>query len=75
MHPHHRLSSADGIEEPVPGLLVGGPNAGRQDGMDYGNLPADECYLDQEPSYATNEIAINWSATLVALINGVAAMK
>lgn len=75
MHPHHRLSSADGIEEPVPGLLVGGPNPGKQDGLDYGTLPADECYLDQEPSYASNEIAINWSATLVALINGVVAMK
>src|SRR5688572_12771254 len=28
MHPHHRQSEADGITEPVPGLLVGGPNLG-----------------------------------------------
>jgi endoglucanase len=32
MHPHHRPSIADGIEAPVPGLLAGGPNPGRQDG-------------------------------------------
>ena len=28
-------SIADGIEEPVPGLLSGGPNPGRQDGCKY----------------------------------------
>ena len=26
MNPHHRPSGADGIEEPVPGLISGGPN-------------------------------------------------
>lgn len=31
MHPHHRPSVADGIEDPVPGLLSGGPNPGQQD--------------------------------------------
>jgi endoglucanase len=31
MHPHHRLSVADGVTEPVPGLLAGGPNPGKQD--------------------------------------------
>ncbi|HRQ51469.1 MAG TPA: glycoside hydrolase family 9 protein, partial [Agriterribacter sp.] len=28
MHIHHRLSIADGIAEPIPGLLAGGPNPG-----------------------------------------------
>ncbi|MEK0750764.1 glycoside hydrolase family 9 protein, partial [Mycobacterium ulcerans] len=28
LHPHHRPSVADGINDPVPGLLVGGPNPG-----------------------------------------------
>ncbi|MGB3800237.1 MAG: glycoside hydrolase family 9 protein, partial [Lewinella sp.] len=28
---HHRQSAADGINEPVPGLLSGGPNAAQQD--------------------------------------------
>lgn len=77
MHPHHRLSEADGIEDPVPGLLVGGPNPGQQDKANctYSTNIADESYADNMASYASNEIAINWSATLVALINGIAAMK
>ena len=72
MHPHHRLSSSDGIVEPFPGMLVGGPNPGQQDKAE-GNLvyPSnfpDESYLDEEPSYASNEIAINWNASLVAVL-------
>ncbi|MCR5076532.1 MAG: glycoside hydrolase family 9 protein [Prevotella sp.] len=71
MHPHHRISAADGIEKPVPGLLVGGPNPGQQD-REAGRLtyPSKEpalSYLDVEESYASNEIAINWQASLVAL--------
>lgn len=71
MHPHQRLSAADGIEDPLPGFLAGGPNPGQQDKAP--NLPAypsnhpDESYLDHDASYASNEIAINWNATLVAL--------
>ena len=71
MHPHHRISEADGIEAPFPGMLVGGPNAGQQDkgaGITYlSNLP-DESYLDVMDSYASNEIAINWNGALVALL-------
>lgn len=75
VHPHHRLSESDGIEAPIPGLLVGGPNPGKQDGVTYNSSIADECYMDVTESYASNEIAINWSATLVALINGAIALK
>lgn len=67
MFPHHRPSEADGIEEPVPGLLAGGPNPGQQDGCDYPSKAADESYVDAECSYASNEIAINWNAPLVYL--------
>jgi endoglucanase len=79
MHPHHRLSSADGIEEPFPGMLVGGPNPCQQDKRD-GNLvyPSnfpDESYIDVEGSYASNEIAINWNASLVALVCWIDALK
>ena len=71
-HPHQRLSSADGIDAPMPGLLVGGPNPGQQDKNDMkdqylSNLP-DESYLDVEGSYASNEIAINWNASLAGLL-------
>lgn len=74
MHPHQRLSFADGIEAPLPGFLAGGPNPGQQDkvaGVEYHTEYPDESYLDEQPSYATNEIAINWNAYLVHLMAGV----
>lgn len=69
---HHRISSADGIDAPMPGLLAGGPNPGQQDNGD-GSLPypskqPDESYIDATGSYASNEIAINWNASLVSLL-------
>jgi len=70
-HPHQRLSAADGIDEPLPGFLVGGPNPGQQDKAgtgEYHSNVADESYYDHEASYASNEIAINWNASLVAFI-------
>ncbi|MDQ6480780.1 glycoside hydrolase family 9 protein [Dyadobacter sp. LHD-138] len=68
MHPHHRPSVADGIAEPVPGLLSGGPNPGQQDKCDgYPNKFADESFVDADCSYASNEIAINWNAPFVYL--------
>ena len=73
MHPHHRPSEADGIEAPFPGMLVGGPNPGQQDKKDMhnatypSNVP-DESYIDDMESYASNEIAINWNASLVAFL-------
>lgn len=72
MHPHHRISEADGITNPFPGMLVGGPNPGQQDkgsGLTYASNLPDESYLDEMPSYASNEIAINWNASLVALLS------
>ena len=72
MHPHHRVSAADGIEAPMPGLLAGGPNPGQQDNRDgslaYPSRQPDESYIDHENSYASNEIAINWNASLVAML-------
>jgi endoglucanase len=73
-HPHHRLSAADGLAEPWPGLLSGGPNRGRQDAAMQklpAGLPPAKCYLDQQESYASNEVAINWNAPLVFLLAGV----
>ena len=75
MHPHHRPSSADGIADPVPGLLVGGPNPGQQDGVKLTSTVPDEAYVDDERSYAANEIAINWNAPLVYLTNAVEALQ
>jgi endoglucanase len=73
MHPHHRPSEADNVEAPFPGMLVGGPNPGQQDKKDLrdltypSNVP-DESYVDAMQSYASNEIAINWNASLVAFL-------
>ncbi len=72
-HPHHRPSGADKNEEPWPGLLSGGPNAGRQDAILTAlpkGLPPAKVYADDQGSYASNEIAINWQAALVFLLAG-----
>jgi endoglucanase len=37
------------------------------------DLPPARMYLDEEPSYASNEVAINWNAPLVFLLAGVLA--
>lgn len=75
MHPHHRPSQADEVAAPIPGLLVGGPNPGRQDGCNYPTLIPNEAYLDDVCSYSTNEIAINWNAPLVYLLAALEAFQ
>lgn len=66
MNIHHRPSGADGILDPYPGFLSGGPNTVTF--ADCPNLvrskyPA-KSFVDAECSYSTNEIAINWNAPL-----------
>jgi endoglucanase len=75
LHPHHRPSVADGIKEPVPGLLVGGPNPGRQDRCRYPFTDPETAYVDDDCAYASNEIAINWNAPMVYLVNAIEAMR
>ncbi len=75
-HPHHRLSESN-PNGTLPGFLVGGPNPGQQD-KDYVEYPTripDESYIDNSGSYASNEIAINWNATLVALAGWLDALQ
>ena len=72
-HPHHRPSGADKNAEPWPGLLSGGPNANRQDDVLRklpAALPPAKIYADDQDSYASNEVAINWQASLVFLLAG-----
>ncbi|MGA2807188.1 MAG: glycoside hydrolase family 9 protein [Terracidiphilus sp.] len=72
-HPHHRPSGSGKQIGPWPGLLSGGPNAGRQDAVLAAlpkDLPPAKAYADQMASYASNEIAINWQASLVFLLAG-----
>jgi endoglucanase len=69
--PHHRISEADNVALPVPGMLAGGPhaNASNYETCSYiGSSNATE-YSDTWCSYATNEVTINWNAPLVYIIN------
>lgn len=62
---HHRLAQAKKIV--IPGLMVGGPNAKAEDGIaPKGRGPLS--YLDDERSYATNEYAIDYNASAIALM-------
>jgi endoglucanase len=72
-HPHHRPSGSSNLPAPWPGLLSGGPNSGRGDAVLRAlpkDLPPAKVYADQLASYASNEIAINWQASLVFLLAG-----
>ncbi|WP_121356259.1 glycoside hydrolase family 9 protein [Flavisolibacter nicotianae] len=75
MHPHHRPSEADGIDDPVPGLLSGGPNPGMQDKCQYPSAEPELAYVDSVCSYASNEIAINWQAPMVYLACAIEALQ
>jgi endoglucanase len=83
MHPHHRPSQADGVQEPVPGMLVGGPQPGGEDigkneweCRDYrvNGAPA-KSYFDDECSYASNEVAINWNSPVAYLAGALEALN
>lgn len=77
-NPHHRPSESDFVDDPVPGMLVGGPHLGKQD-IDLEGKEPWKCpnyasaekpalaYIDNRCSYATNEVAINWNAPLAYL--------
>jgi endoglucanase len=77
MHIHHRPAAADGIEDPIPGFLSGGPNLAVLTDCDStvhrSPYPA-KSFVDMECSYSTNEIAINWNAPLVYLTSGLDAL-
>jgi endoglucanase len=77
-HIHDRRSSADKMEAPIPGLLVGGPTTVAKEDCGEKNykskFPA-LSYIDMECSYSTNEIAINWNAPLAFLVNALNAIN
>ena len=79
MNPHHRPSGDDGIKDPWPGMLSGGPNRSPGDPAMRAKLktgmPPAKMYLDEQEAYAANEIAINWQAPLVFVLAGVQPAK
>jgi endoglucanase len=64
-HVNHLFARAKGIY--IPGLLVGGPNDFAQDQIAPQKLGI-RSYIDDERSYATNEYAIDYNASLITLI-------
>ena len=83
MMPHHRPSTSDNVTEPIPGMLVGGPQPGGEDVgsaaewkcADYRTGQAATAYTDQRCSYATNEVAINWNAPFAYLAGALEAIN
>ena len=74
--PHHRPSQGDTVVAPVPGMLVGGPNASADDcAKSYIDEAAPaKSYYDNSCSYATNEVAINWNAPFAYLAGSLQAI-
>jgi len=66
--PHHRPSQADGVEAPVPGMMVGGSYPGQPEQCSYTYKEPALSYVDHWCSYSTNEVAINWNAPLVYVL-------
>jgi endoglucanase len=67
--PHHRPSGA--VKEVMPGMLAGGPSEGLQDEVAKQKLSGKSpllCYIDDECSFSTNEVAIYWNSALVCVL-------
>ena len=82
MKPHHRPSTSDKVTPPVPGMLVGGPQPGGEDigseswsCKDYRTGVPATSYIDNNCSYATNEVAINWNAPFAYLAGAIEAIN
>ncbi|WP_299012185.1 glycoside hydrolase family 9 protein [uncultured Polaribacter sp.] len=69
MNPHHRISEADNIADPVPGMLAGGPQPGQQDDCAYPSSVRAKSYSETWCSYASNEVTINWNSPLMYAVN------
>ncbi|MGW8779459.1 glycoside hydrolase family 9 protein [Streptomyces sp. NPDC055796] len=70
---HHRFwahQNDASLPHPPAGSFAGGPNAGLEDPVAKEKLagcaPA-ACYVDDIGSYSTNEVAVNWNASLAWL--------
>ncbi|RJP23180.1 MAG: glycoside hydrolase family 9 [Candidatus Omnitrophota bacterium] len=72
--PYHYFSMTDKIKEPIPGLLVGGPNQFLNDGFLKRSFnetsPPALTYKDVEESFASNESSLSWNAALVFVVTG-----
>lgn len=69
MHPHNRPTECDGIEQPMPGWVSGGPFKTPCDEVGRARIPEGtppmKCYLDHAACYSLNEITIYWNTPAV----------
>lgn len=67
---HHRFTITKSVS--LPGALVGGPNAFRNDPITERTFndatPASKSYIDHQDSYSTNEVAIYYNSPLVFVL-------
>ncbi len=71
MQIHHRQSKSDGINDPVPGFVAGGPQSKTnpsEENVSYPSKFPAKCYSDVWGSYSTNEVTINWNAPTVFML-------
>lgn len=68
-HPYHQLSELDGVDEPIPGMLVGGPNNYLYLNDEVISPYPAKNYEDRFKNYLVNETAINYTAIL-AYVSG-----
>ena len=80
--PHHRPSTSDKVSAPIPGMIVGGPQPGGEDigsesweCKDYRTGFPATSYVDNNCSYASNEVAINWNAPFAYLAGAIEAIN
>lgn len=69
-HAHHRPCMAKGVV--MKGMVIGGPNSGLEDPFAKALLagqPPAKCYLDNDQSYATNEVTIYWNSPFIYLLS------
>lgn len=68
-NPHNRPTACDGIDDPMPGWVSGGPNKAPCDPAANKAIPdgtaAMKCYVDDVESYSTNEITIYWNSPAI----------
>jgi len=67
--PHHRPSYADGVDDPVPGLVSGGPNKNFQDKACKDLIPPEtppaKFFIDHTWTASANEIAVYWNSPAI----------
>ncbi|MFU8861995.1 MAG: glycoside hydrolase family 9 protein [Cyclonatronaceae bacterium] len=74
-HPYHQLSEMDNSDDPIPGMLVGGPNNHLLLNNEVISPYPVKNYKDEFKNYLVNEPAINFTAILIYVTGAISAPK